>query len=55
MSTITPTQPIATPAADWIPSPLARLTVKQFEAMVASGVFTKRDKFHLVNGMWWPR
>ena len=33
------------------PSPLARLTVEQFEAMVDSGVFTKRDKFHLVNGM----
>jgi len=52
MSTITkqpPTRPAA--AADWIPSPLARLTVDQYEAMVDSGVFTKRDRFHLINGL----
>ncbi len=50
MSTITPTQPIASPAMDWIPSPLARFTVEQYEAMVDSGVFTERDRFTLING-----
>jgi len=50
MSTITtPTRPRL--AADWIPSPLARFTVDQYEAMVNSGVFTERDRFHLVNGL----
>jgi Uma2 family endonuclease len=39
------------PPADWIPSPLARLTVDQYEAMVDSGVFTKRDRLHLINGL----
>lgn len=38
------------PPAEWIPKPLARLTVEQYEAMVDSGVFTKRDRFHLING-----
>ena len=28
----------------------ARLTVDQYEAMVNSGVFTKRDRFTLING-----
>jgi hypothetical protein len=49
MSTAT-RQPPAQPAADWIPQPLARLTIDQYEAMVDSGVFTKRDRFHLING-----
>jgi Uma2 family endonuclease len=34
----------------WIPSPLYRMTLEQYEALVASGVFTKRDRFHLING-----
>ena len=34
----------------WIPSPLYRMTVEQYEAMVASGVFSKKDRFHLING-----
>ncbi len=29
---------------------MARLTVDQYEAMVDSGVFTKRDRFTLING-----
>jgi len=35
-----------------VPSPqsLYRLSIEQHEAMVASGVFTKRDRFHLING-----
>jgi Uma2 family endonuclease len=37
--------------ADWIPSPLARFTVNQYEAMVDSGIFTERDRLHLTNGL----
>ena len=49
MSTIiTRTRP--RPAADWIPSPLARLTVDQYEALIDSGVFTQCDRFQLING-----
>jgi Uma2 family endonuclease len=48
MSTIT--RQTRRPAAWWIPKRLARLTVDQFEAMVDSGVFTKRDRFILING-----
>jgi Uma2 family endonuclease len=53
MSTITETEPLAqTPDVGWIPSPgsLYRLSLEQYEAMVASGVFAKRDRFHLING-----
>jgi hypothetical protein len=46
MSTMTPTQP----PSKWIQKRLARLTVDQYEAMVDSGVFTKRDRFTLING-----
>jgi hypothetical protein len=46
MSTIMPTQP----PSRWIQKRLARLTVDQYEAMVDSGVFTKRDRFTLING-----
>jgi len=49
----TTTLPHATiPPADlaWIPTPLYRMTVEQYEAMVASGVFTTKDRFHLING-----
>lgn len=48
MSTITRQPP--RPPATWIPKRLARLTVEQYEAMVDSGVFTKRDRFTLING-----
>jgi Uma2 family endonuclease len=46
MSTMTPTRP----PASWIQKRLARLTVDQYEAMVDSGVFTKHDRFTLING-----
>jgi Uma2 family endonuclease len=46
LSTIT-RQP---PRSRWVPKRLARLTVDQYEAMVESGVFTKRDRFTLING-----
>ncbi len=38
-------------SADWIPRPLARLTVEHYEAMVNSGVFTRRDRILLINGL----
>jgi Uma2 family endonuclease len=48
MSTITRQQRAA--VADWIPSPLVSLTVDKYESMVNSGVLTKRDRVHLING-----
>ncbi len=54
MSTIAPTHPMTAPAPPvapaWIPSPLYRMTLEQYEAMVSSGIFTTRDRFHLING-----
>jgi acyl transferase domain-containing protein len=43
---------VTTPTEDpgWIPAPLYRMSLEQYEAMVASGVFTKRDRFHLIHG-----
>jgi Uma2 family endonuclease len=40
------------PSSDrsWIPSSLYRLTLEQYEAMVATGIFTGRDKVQLING-----
>jgi Uma2 family endonuclease len=51
VSTGVPSSP-AIPQADpgWIPSPLFRMTVEQYEAMVESGAFNARDRFHLING-----
>jgi Uma2 family endonuclease len=51
MATITQSD-VMSPTVDpqWIPSPLYRMSLEQYEAMVASGVFTKRDRFHLING-----
>jgi Uma2 family endonuclease len=40
--------PAALPA--WIPSPLYRLTVEQYEAMADAGIFGERDRVHLING-----
>jgi Uma2 family endonuclease len=48
MSIITREPPRST--SRWIPKRLARLTVEQYEAMVDSGIFTKRDRFVLING-----
>jgi hypothetical protein len=38
---------------EWLPSPRSvyRLSVERYEAMVLSGVFTKHDRLHLINGM----
>jgi hypothetical protein len=37
----------------WAPpaESLYRLSLEQYEAMVASGVFTHRDRFHLIRGL----
>src|SRR5262249_6392985 len=35
----------------WVPSSLYRLTLDQYEAMVDSGVFTGKDRVHLINGL----
>ena len=51
MSTTTLSQ-VTSPPADlaWIPSPLYRMTVEKYEAMVTSGVFSKSDRLHLICG-----
>jgi Uma2 family endonuclease len=36
--------------SSWVPSPLHRLTLDEYEAMVASGAFSPRDRLHLING-----
>jgi Uma2 family endonuclease len=48
MSTLSTTD--TTVAPEWIPSPLYRLSLEQYEAMVASGTFRPGDRFHLING-----
>jgi len=51
MSTITATNSRnSSTDRSWIPSSLYRLTLDQYEAMVDSGIFTGRDKVHLMNG-----
>ncbi len=51
MSTITvPQAKNSTVDPTWVPSSLYRVTVEQYEAMVDSGIFTGRDKVHLING-----
>jgi Uma2 family endonuclease len=52
MSTIATTQltePVIEPA--WVPGPPFRMSLEQYEAIVETGVFTERDKFHLINGV----
>ena len=43
MSTITSTPPHG-------PSPLYRMTVEQYESLIASGFFAERDDVHLIDG-----
>jgi Uma2 family endonuclease len=51
MSLITPMTPTVGPGGPaWIPSPLYRMTIDEYEAMVASGAFRGRNRFHLING-----
>jgi Uma2 family endonuclease len=42
-------EPLAVPV--WGPFPLHQMTVDQYELLVESGVFTKRDRAHLINGV----
>ena len=35
----------------WIPSPLYRMTVEEYEDLVASGAFKGRRRFHLIDGL----
>ena len=56
MSTIITTERVAFPESSmptWEPAidSIYRLSVGQYEAMVASGVFTKRDRLHLIKGV----
>ncbi len=50
MPTTTPSEPTTVVDPRWIPSPLYRLTLEEYEAMVASDVFRGRERFHLING-----
>jgi Uma2 family endonuclease len=48
MSTLSSSAPAA--AFEWVPAPLYRISVEKYEAIVASGVFGRKDRFHLING-----
>ncbi len=50
MSAITTSKPQTPALTGWIPSPLYRMTVEEYEALVASGAFKGRNRFHLING-----
>jgi Uma2 family endonuclease len=51
MSTIEPGEPMTSqPDPGWIPGPLYRMTLEQYEAMVSSGAFNGKERFHLING-----
>jgi Uma2 family endonuclease len=51
MSTVAPTQPAVSPVdPDWVPTPLYRMTLEKYEALVGSGAFSARDRFYLING-----
>ena len=42
----------------WAPpaESLYRMSLDQYEAMVASGVFSRGDRLHLIRrAVWWPR
>jgi hypothetical protein len=54
VSTIVESQPKESAAPpEWLPAPMSvyRLNVNQYEAIVRAGVFTKRDRLHLINGI----
>ena len=51
MSTVALTQSMPLPVdPGWVPSSLYRLTLEQYEAMVDAGIFTGRERVHLING-----
>jgi hypothetical protein len=51
MATIASTPPGTTA---WIPSPLYRMTLEEYEAMVASGAFKGRKRFSPSRGVHQP-
>jgi Uma2 family endonuclease len=52
MSTIMTTRPTESAIESaWVPGPPFRMSLEQYEAMVETGVFTERDRFHLINGV----
>jgi Uma2 family endonuclease len=50
MSTITSTMPPAPGVPAWVPSRIHRMTIDEYERMVASGAIASRNRFHLING-----
>jgi Uma2 family endonuclease len=55
VSSVSSLEPLAAadePVCDWLPAmdSIYRLSIEQYEAMVASGVFKKRDRLQLING-----
>jgi len=51
MSTVTPEPPTTTPLDPaWIPAPLYRMSLHQYESLVDSGALSDKDRFHLING-----
>ncbi len=52
MSTVGSTMPPW--ASDWIPSPLYRMTMEEYEAMVASGAFKGAIGSTSSTACWWP-
>ncbi len=48
IATMLPTAQAVMPA--WVPSPLYGMTVDEYEAVVDSGAFRGRSRFHLING-----
>jgi Uma2 family endonuclease len=57
MSTSVTTRSTSSPAdadlTEWLPPPqsIYRLSVEQYEAIIASGAFAKRDRLQLINGI----
>jgi Uma2 family endonuclease len=56
MSAVTLSESIIAPGTvepahqGWIPSPLYRFSLERYEELVESGVFTTRDRLHLIDG-----
>ena len=51
MSTVAPMRSSPMPVdPGWVPSSLYRLTLEQYEGMIDAGLFTGRERVHLING-----
>jgi Uma2 family endonuclease len=50
MSTTASTMPPAPDVPAWIPPRIHRMTIDEYERMVASGGIASRSRFHLING-----